>query len=151
MNENMVVHLSDEAHRKLEESIKEVLKHGLPMTQLINSGNVEDNSQNRTAGTERAKEREELSLKKRRTPCSSNHQRFRTKIVRFIFLRRFLRSTGNISIIFKHYDYGRFYLYNSVRVRNIEHHIVLQGMENDKRRSCAKGKIRTRKQGKRKV
>ena len=62
MNENMVVHLSDEAHRKLEESIKEVLKHGLPMTQLINSGNVEDNSQNRTAGTERAKEREEQSL-----------------------------------------------------------------------------------------
>lgn len=42
------------------------------MTQLINSRNVEDNSQNRTAGTERAKEREELSLKKRRTPCSSN-------------------------------------------------------------------------------
>lgn len=32
------------------------------MTQLINSGNVEDNSQNRTAGTERAKEREEQSL-----------------------------------------------------------------------------------------
>lgn len=40
----MVIHLSDEAHRKLEESIKEALKHGLPMTQLINSGNVEDNS-----------------------------------------------------------------------------------------------------------
>ena len=65
MNENMVVHLSDEAHRKLEESIKEVLKHGLPMTQLINSGNVEDNSQNRTAGTERTKDREELSLKEK--------------------------------------------------------------------------------------
>ena len=62
MNENMVIHLSDEAHRKLEVSIKKALKHGLPMTQLINSGNVEDNSQNRTAGTERAKEREEQSL-----------------------------------------------------------------------------------------
>lgn len=44
MNENMVIHLSDEAHRKLEVSIKKALKHGLPMTQLINSGNVEDNS-----------------------------------------------------------------------------------------------------------
>ena len=65
MNENMVIHLSDEAHRKLEVSIKKALKHGLPMTQLINSGNVEDNSQNRTAGTERAKERKELSLKEK--------------------------------------------------------------------------------------
>lgn len=65
MNENMVIHLSDEAHRKLEVSIKKALKHGLPMTQLINSGNVEDNNQNRTAGTERAKERKELSLKEK--------------------------------------------------------------------------------------
>lgn len=65
MNENMVIHLSDEAHRKLEVSIKKALKHGLPMTQLINSGNVEDNSQNRTAGTERTKERKELSLKEK--------------------------------------------------------------------------------------
>ena len=65
MNENMVIHLSDEAHRKLEVSIKKALKHGLPMTQLINSGNVEDNNQNRTAGTARAKERKELSLKEK--------------------------------------------------------------------------------------
>ena len=35
------------------------------MTQLINSGNVEDNSQNRTAGIERTKERKELSLKEK--------------------------------------------------------------------------------------
>ena len=65
MNENMVIHLSDEVHLKLELSIKKALKHGLPMTQLINSGNVEDNSQNRTAGTERAKEFKELSLKEK--------------------------------------------------------------------------------------
>ena len=37
------------------------------MTQLINSENVEDNNQNRTAGTERAKERKELSLKEKNT------------------------------------------------------------------------------------
>lgn len=49
----------------MEVSIKKALKHGLPMTQLINSGNVEDNSQNRTAGTERTKDREELSLKEK--------------------------------------------------------------------------------------
>ena len=65
MNENMVIHLSDEAHRKLEVSIKKALKRGLPMTQLINSGNVEDNSQNKTAGIERTKERKELSLKEK--------------------------------------------------------------------------------------
>lgn len=37
------------------------------MTQLINSENVEDNNQNRTAGTEQAKERKELSLKEKNT------------------------------------------------------------------------------------
>lgn len=37
------------------------------MTQLINSENVEDNNQNRTAETERAKERKELSLKEKNT------------------------------------------------------------------------------------
>ena len=37
------------------------------MTHLINSENVEDNNQNRTAGTERAKERKELSLKEKNT------------------------------------------------------------------------------------
>ena len=37
------------------------------MIQLINSENVEDNNQNRTAGTERAKERKELSLKEKNT------------------------------------------------------------------------------------
>ena len=37
------------------------------MTQLINSENVEDNNHNRTAGTERAKERKELSLKEKNT------------------------------------------------------------------------------------
>ena len=37
------------------------------MTELINSENVEDNNQNRTAGTERAKERKELSLKEKNT------------------------------------------------------------------------------------
>ena len=37
------------------------------MTQLINSENVEDNNQNRTAGPERAKERKELSLKEKNT------------------------------------------------------------------------------------
>ena len=70
MNENMVIHLSDEAHRKLEVSIKKALKHGLPMTQLINSGNVEDNSQNRTGkGVQRA------FVKREERPARPNHQR----------------------------------------------------------------------------
>ena len=70
MNENMVIHLSDEAHRKLEVSIKKALKHGLPMTQLINSGNVEDNSQNRTGkGVQRA------CVKREERPARPNHQR----------------------------------------------------------------------------
>lgn len=63
MNENMVIHLSDEAHRKMDESIKEAFMNGMPMPQLINTGNVGDNSQNITTGSERAKDREELSLK----------------------------------------------------------------------------------------
>lgn len=62
MDGSMVIHLSDEAHRKMEESIKDALTHGVPMPQLINTGNVGDNSQNITTVTERAKEREEQSL-----------------------------------------------------------------------------------------
>ena len=69
MNENMVIHLSDEAHRKLEVSIKKALKHGLPMTQLINSGNVEDNSQNRTDKGPRR-----TLIKREECPAHSDHQ-----------------------------------------------------------------------------
>ena len=61
MNGNMVIQLG-ETHKKIEESINEAFKHGIPMTQLINAGNVGDNSQNITTGTERSKEREEQSL-----------------------------------------------------------------------------------------
>lgn len=62
MNGNMVIQLG-ETHQKIEESINEAFKHGIPMAQLINAGNVGDNSQNLTTGTERAKEREEESFK----------------------------------------------------------------------------------------
>ena len=62
MNGNMVIQLG-ETHKKIEESINEAFKHGIPMTQLINAGNVGDNSQNITTGTERTKEREEESFK----------------------------------------------------------------------------------------
>ena len=62
MNGNMVIQLG-ETHQKIEESINEAFKHGIPMAQLINAGNVGDNSQNITTGTERAKEREEESFK----------------------------------------------------------------------------------------
>ena len=61
MNGNMVIQLG-ETHKKIEESINEAFKHGIPMTQLINAGNVGDNSQNIITGTERSKEREEQSL-----------------------------------------------------------------------------------------
>ena len=64
MNGNMVIQLG-ETHKKIEESINEAFKHGIPMTQLINAGNVGDNSQNITTGTERTKEREEESLKEK--------------------------------------------------------------------------------------
>ena len=62
MNGNMVIQLG-ETHKKIEESINEAFKHGIPMTQLINAGNVGYNSQNITTGTERTKEREEESFK----------------------------------------------------------------------------------------
>ena len=61
MNGNMVIQLG-ETHKKIEESINEAFKHGIPIAQLINAGNVGDNSQNITTGTERSKEREEQSL-----------------------------------------------------------------------------------------
>ena len=61
MNGNMVIQLG-ETHKKIEDSINEAFKHGIPMTQLINAGNVGDNSQNIITGTERSKEREEQSL-----------------------------------------------------------------------------------------
>lgn len=62
MNGNMVIQ-PVETHQKIEESINEAFKHGIPMAKLINAGNVGDNSQNITTGTERAKEREEESFK----------------------------------------------------------------------------------------
>lgn len=62
MNGNMVIQ-PVETHQKIEESINEAFKHGIPMAQLINAGNVGDNSQNITTGAERAKEREEESFK----------------------------------------------------------------------------------------
>lgn len=62
MNGNMVIQ-PVETHQKIEESINEAFKHGIPMARLINAGNVGDNSQNITTGTERAKEREEESFK----------------------------------------------------------------------------------------
>ena len=63
MNGNMVIHLGEETHRKIEESIDEAFNKGIPMAQLINAGNFGDNSKNITTGTERAKEREEESFK----------------------------------------------------------------------------------------
>ena len=63
MKGGMVINLSEDAHRQMEESINEAFKHGLPMPHLINAGNVGDNSQNITTGTDRANEREEQSLK----------------------------------------------------------------------------------------
>lgn len=62
MNGNMVIQ-PVETHQKIEESINEAFKHGIPMAQLINARNVGDNSQNITTGAERAKEREEESFK----------------------------------------------------------------------------------------
>ena len=62
MNGNMVIQIG-ETHKKIEESINDAFKHGIQMTQLINAGNVGDNIQNITTGTERTKEREEESFK----------------------------------------------------------------------------------------
>ena len=64
MNGNMVIQLG-ETHQKIEESINEAFKHGIPMAKLINAGNVGDNSQNLTTGTDRAKDREEDSFKEK--------------------------------------------------------------------------------------
>ena len=82
----------------MEVSIKKALKHGLPMTQLINSGNVEDNSQNRTAGTERTKDREELSLKEKNAQLiqiiNAKDEIIKAKDSEIRLLRRILADNG---------------------------------------------------------
>ena len=68
------------------------------MTQLINSGNVEDNSQNRTAGTERTKDREELSLKEKNAQLiqiiNAKDEIIRSKDSEIRLLRKILADNG---------------------------------------------------------
>ena len=98
MNENMVIHLSDEAHRKMDESIKEAFMNGMPMPQLINTGNVGDNSQNITTGSERAKEREGLSLKEKNAQLiqiiNAQNETIKSKGSEIRLLRKILADNG---------------------------------------------------------
>ena len=68
------------------------------MTQLINSGNVEDNSQNRTAGTERTKDREELSLKEKNAQLiqiiNAQNETIKSKDSEIRLLRKILADNG---------------------------------------------------------
>lgn len=98
MNGNMVIQLSEEAHRKMEESIKDALIHGASIPQLINTGNVGDNSQNITTGTERAKEREEKSLKDKNTQLiqiiNAQNETIKSKDSEIRLLRKILADNG---------------------------------------------------------
>lgn len=98
MNGNMVIQLSGETHRKMEESIKDALIHGVPMPQLVNTGNVGDNSQNITTGTERAKEREEKSLKDKNTQLiqiiNAQNETIKSKDSEIRLLRKILADNG---------------------------------------------------------
>ena len=97
MNGNMVIQLG-ETHKKIEESINEAFKHGIPITQLINAGNVGDNSQNITTGTERTKEREEESIKDKNVQLSqiinAKDEIIKAKDSEIRLLRRILADNG---------------------------------------------------------
>lgn len=97
MNGNMVIQLG-ETHKKIEESINEAFKHGIPMEQLINAGNVGDNSQNITTGTERAKELEEESFKDKNAQLiqiiNAKDEIIRSKDSEIRLLRKILADNG---------------------------------------------------------
>lgn len=97
MNGNMVIQLV-ETHQKIEESINEAFKHGIPMAQLINAGNVGDNSQNLTTGTERAKEREEESFKDKNAQLiqiiNAQNETIKSKDSEIRLLRKILADNG---------------------------------------------------------
>ena len=97
MNGNMVIQ-PVETHQKIEESINEAFKHGIPMAQLINAGNVGDNSQNLTTGTERAKEREEESFKDKNAQLiqiiNAQNETIKSKDSEIRLLRKILADNG---------------------------------------------------------
>lgn len=97
MNGNMVIQLG-ETHQKIEESVNEAFKHGIPMAQLINAGNVGDNSQNITTGTERAKEREEESFKEKNAQLiqiiNAQNETIKSKDSEIRLLRKILADNG---------------------------------------------------------
>nr|WP_294723996.1 hypothetical protein [Prevotella sp.] len=93
----MVIQLG-ETHQKIEESINEAFKHGIPMAQLINAGNVGDNSQNLTTGTDRAKDREEDSFKEKNAQLiqiiNAQNETIRSKDSEIRLLRKILADNG---------------------------------------------------------
>lgn len=97
MNGNMVIQ-PVETHQKIEESINEAFKHGIPMAKLINAGNVGDNSQNITTGTERAKEREEESFKDKNAQLiqiiNAQNETIKSKDSEIRLLRKILADNG---------------------------------------------------------
>ena len=68
------------------------------MAQLINAGNVGDNSQNITTGTERAKEREEESFKDKNAQLiqiiNAQNETIKSKDSEIRLLRKILADNG---------------------------------------------------------
>lgn len=95
MNGSMVIGLGDEVRQQMENSIRGALEHGLPMTQLTNAGN---NSQNITTGTERAKEREEQSVKEKNSQLiqiiNAQNETIKSKDAEIKLLRKILADNG---------------------------------------------------------
>lgn len=98
MDGNIVIQLGEETHRKIEESIDEAFKKGIPIAKIINEGNVGDNSQNITTGTERAKEREEESLKDKNAQLiqiiNAQNETIKSKDNEIRLLRKILADNG---------------------------------------------------------
>lgn len=97
-NGAMAIELGDDVRQQMENSIRGALDRGLPMTQLINAGNVGDNSQNITTGTERAKERELSSLSEKNNQLvqiiNIQNETIKSKDAEIKLLRKILADNG---------------------------------------------------------
>lgn len=97
-NGSMAIELGDDVRQKMENSIRGALERGLPMTQLINAGNVGDNSQNITTGIERAEEREQSSLIEKNRQLvqviNAQNETIKSKDAEIKLLRKILADNG---------------------------------------------------------
>lgn len=98
MNDSMRLQLSGETIEKMDNAIKEAIKNGLPIAQLINAGYVGSNNQSVSTGSDRAKEREEESYKEKNSQLiqiiNAQNETIKSKDSEIRLLRKLLADNG---------------------------------------------------------